>query len=44
MLLKTKWLYIQLFHLLKYVQMARDPLCTYFCKILLYVLEGYNYL
>lgn len=28
MLLKMKWLYIQLFHLLNYVQMVRDPLCT----------------
>lgn len=39
-----KRLCIQLFHLLKYVKMARDPLCTHFCKILLYVLEEYNYL
>lgn len=43
MLLKMTWLYIQLFHLLKFVEMASDALCTYFCKILLFVLKECNY-
>lgn len=43
MLLKMTWLYIQLFHLLKYVKMASDALCTYFGKILLFVLKEYNH-